>query len=62
MSIEDDAKYVAAKAIDGASKGYAVAESKVDEFFMKNKFTVVILTGAAVALATFFIRATFFCG
>lgn len=48
--------------INTVKEGYAVAESKVDEFFMKNKFTVVILSGVAFALATLFIRATVFCG
>lgn len=48
--------------VNTVKEGYAVAESKVDEFFMKNKFTVVILSGAAFALATFFIKATLFCG
>lgn len=47
---------------DKVAAGYAVAESKVDEFFMKNKFTVVILSGVAFALVTLFIRATAFCG
>ena len=40
---------------------YAIAENKVDEFFMKNKFTVVILSGVAVALVVFFTKATFLC-
>lgn len=48
--------------INNVKEGYAVAESKVDEFFMKNKFTVVILSGVAFALTTLFIKATLLCG
>jgi len=48
--------------VEKVTSGYATAESKVDEFFMKNKFTVVILSGVAFALATLFIKATVLCG
>lgn len=48
--------------VEEGKRVYAIAESRVDEFFMKNKFTVVILSGVAFALATLFIRATAFCG
>jgi hypothetical protein len=41
------------KAVDDAKKVYNVAESEVDGFFVRNKYTVLILSAVAVALVVF---------
>jgi hypothetical protein len=46
MQFDDKAK----KAIDTVQKGYDKAEAEVDGFFVRNKYTVLILTGVATAL------------
>jgi hypothetical protein len=49
MQFDDKAK----KAVDAAQKGYDKAEAEVDGFFVRNKYTVLILTGVALALVAF---------
>jgi hypothetical protein len=41
------------KEVEDAEKAYNVAESKVDGFFVRNKYTVLILSTVAVALVVF---------
>ena len=40
----------AKEAVDTVRDGYNKAESEVDGFFVRNRFTVVILSGVALAL------------
>lgn len=46
MSIKDDVKNTA----NFVRTGYDKAESEVDGFFVRNKWTVVILSGVAVGI------------
>lgn len=52
---------------DGINEGkrlYGIAETKVDSWFARNKYTVLILTMVALALvagAYFSLKSTFFC-
>ena len=47
MNLDDKAK----KVVDLAQEGYAEAEGKVDGWFARNKYTVVILSGVAFGIA-----------
>lgn len=40
---------------------YGEAEKKVDGFFVRNPYTVLILTAVAVALVTLTVKTLFFC-
>jgi hypothetical protein len=46
MKLDEKGKEV----LDFVQKGYDKAEKEVDGFFVRNKYTVVILSGVAVAL------------
>jgi hypothetical protein len=50
MSIGKKVKKGIGEAVDFVGEGYNEAESKVDGFFVRNKYTVLILAGVAVAL------------
>jgi hypothetical protein len=41
------------KAVGDAEKVYNVAEAEVDGFFVRNKYTVLILSAVAIALVVF---------
>lgn len=47
--------------IEKGKKVYGVAEGEVDNFFSRNPYTVLILTGVAVALVTLTVKTLFFC-
>lgn len=53
MSIKDDVKNTA----NFVRTGYDKAESEVDGFFVRNKWTVVILSAVAVTLVFLFAKA-----
>ena len=49
MQLDDKSKEV----VDFVRDGYDKAESEVDGFFVRNKYTVVIMSAVAVALVVF---------
>jgi len=49
MKLDDKAK----KALKFVQEGYDEAEEKVDGWFARNKYTVLIMAGVAVALVVF---------
>lgn len=51
-------------AVEEGKRVYGIAETKVDSWFARNKYTVVILTAVALALvagAYFGLKSTFLC-
>jgi len=50
MALDDKAK----EALKFVQEGYDKAEEEVDGFFVRNKYTVVIMAAVAVALVVFF--------
>jgi len=50
MSVGKKVKKGVGEAVDFVGEGYAKAESEVDGFFVRNKYTVLILSGVALAL------------
>jgi hypothetical protein len=56
---ENQVKQEVDQAVDQVKDYYDTAEAKVDGFFAKNKYTVVILTGVAVTLVVLFFAAVF---
>lgn len=49
MALDDKAK----EALKFVQDGYDKAEEEVDGFFVRNKYTVLIMAGVAVALVVF---------
>lgn len=50
MNPIDEVKEKAKETVDFVRTGYVKAESEVDGFFVRNKYTVVILSAVAAAL------------